>query len=83
MSRADSDMADGRQGHEEGWAIARPFHALVDESEVRGFSLTAVAVATADAEDIRSLWRWRQSAEPAVVAVGPIGVRWADTCRNR
>lgn len=53
MSRADSDMADGRQGYDGEWAIICPFHALVDESEVRGFSLTVVAVATADAEDIR------------------------------
>lgn len=50
----------GVEGSEEscievgGWGISRPFHVLVDESEVEGYSMTAVAVRAADVADARA-----------------------------
>ena len=40
-----------------GWGISRPFHVLVDESEVKGYSMTAVAVRAADVADVRAQLR--------------------------
>ncbi|WP_244924980.1 hypothetical protein [Actinomyces bowdenii] len=50
----------GVEGSEEscievgGRGISRPFHVLVDESEVGGYSMTAVAVRAADVADARA-----------------------------
>ncbi|WP_127843050.1 hypothetical protein [Actinomyces wuliandei] len=41
--QGDSEDSKERYVEVGGWGIPRPFHVLVDESEVDGYSMTAVA----------------------------------------